>query len=154
MNVDIEIIRKKECEVRDDFLRLVVETTIARVGRSSFVSHDRISVSIVLVDDGLIRELNREHRGKDASTDILSFPTSESDPIEPDPEGDCMLGDLILSVPFIAPSAESDGVSFERELAYVLSHGVLHLLGHDHSEDMFAIQEAVTDSVAGEGSVE
>lgn len=154
MNFDIEIIRKSECEVGDDFLRLVVEETVARGARPSFTPCERLGISIVLTDDEEVREYNREHRGKDATTDILSFPISESGPIESDAEGNCSLGDLILSVPFIARSAEEDGVSFVREFAYVLSHGVLHTLGHDHSEEMFAIQDAVTDSVAGQGGVE
>lgn len=102
--------------------------------------------------------MNRDHRDRDATTDILSFPAFDSTDFEADAEGVIFLGDLVLSVPFIIRSAEEDGVSFERELAYILSHGVLHVLGFDHSEGMFAIQDAVADAVAdsaaGKGSVE
>jgi len=154
MDFDVDIIRKTVCPVEDGFLRVVVERTVALAGRPSSISGGSVSVSIVLTDDEETRLFNREHRDRDTTTDILSFPSFEDGVFEADPDGTVPLGDLILSVPFVTRSAEEDGVSFGREFTYILSHGVLHLLGYDHSETMFRIQDTVTDSLAGGSGVE
>jgi rRNA maturation RNase YbeY len=154
MNRDIDIIRKTDCPVDDAFLRAVVDSAIVQSRRSFPVSAGRVSVTVVLTDDAEVRAMNRDHRDRDATTDILSFPTFDGSDFEANAEGTVFLGDLVLSVPFIIRSAEEDGVSFERELAYILSHGVLHVLGLDHSEEMFAIQDAVADGIEAGGSVE
>jgi len=154
MDFDIDIIRKADCPAGDGFLRSIVERTVALSGRPSSVSRVRVALSVVLTDDTEVRAMNRRHRDRDATTDILSFPNFEDGVFESDPDGTVPLGDLVLSVPFAVRSAEEDGVPFGREFAYILSHGVLHLLGYDHSEEMFRIQDTVTDGIAGENGVE
>jgi probable rRNA maturation factor len=90
-------------------------------------------VSVVLADDGYIHQLNRQYRGKDCSTDVLSFALNEGE--EPQivngPE-EVLLGDIIISLETAARQAEEYGHSLERELAYLTTHGILHLLGYDH----------------------
>jgi probable rRNA maturation factor len=92
-----------------------------------------------------IQELNKEYRSKDKVTDILSF-GAEENWLERGflPEGEFFLGDLVYSPAFILRAAREDGITDEHEMSYMFSHGILHLLGYDHSDEMFAIQDMVT----------
>jgi probable rRNA maturation factor len=83
-------------------------------------------VSVVLAGDGLLRRLNRDFRGKDRPTDVLSFPGGEGE------EG---LGDVVISVPTAARNARRLGHSVPRELDVLALHGFLHVLGYDHETD-------------------
>jgi probable rRNA maturation factor len=87
-------------------------------------------LTIVLTDDVQLRELNREYLGIDEPTDVLSFPASESDP----ETGARYLGDILISMPYAARSADKAGHGLESEVQLLVVHGVLHLLGHDHAE--------------------
>ena len=106
------------------------------------------AVSIRLCGDEEIHEINRDYRGVDRATDVLSFPTvnypagvtaGAADKLlrrEYDDETDaCMLGDLILSVPHVLAQAAEYGHSPEREAAYLIVHGLCHLMGYDHIEE-------------------
>lgn len=94
--------------------------------------HSNYEVSVTLVDGKTIRELNREYRGVDKVTDVLSFPLdfgSELDmPITP-------LGDVVINLEKIKEQAEEFGHSEMRELSYLTVHSLLHLLGFDHIAD-------------------
>lgn len=107
-----------------DVRRLVatLERLLAEAGEAGS------SVSLTLVRDPAMRELNREHRGKDAPTDVLSFPL---DP-EPHAGAERMLGDIVVSVDTALRQAADYDAPLEREVERLLIHGVLHLLGHDH----------------------
>ncbi len=135
------------------------------------------AVSIRLCDDAAIHEINREYRAVDRATDVLSFPTvnypagltaGQADKYlrrELDDElNACMLGDLILSVPHVLAQAEEYGHSPERECAYLLVHGLCHLMGYDHIEEedqrrMRAMEEKILSAIGqtreeeGEGAV-
>ena len=87
----------------------------------------RGDVSVLLADDAGVRELNRNHRGIDESTDVLSFPAAEM-PHAP-------LGDVVISVPYAERQAASRGVPIDVEIAYLAIHGTLHLLGMDDASD-------------------
>lgn len=90
-----------------------------------------LSLSISFVDAEEIRELNRQYRSVDEVTDVLSFPQWDGvSPLPQDREFD--LGDVILCEEVVEQQAEQYGHSKERELLYLFTHGVLHLLGHDH----------------------
>lgn len=94
-----------------------------------------VDLTIVLADDAHLHELNRDYLGVDAPTDVLSFPASETDGSEIDPQtGSRYLGDIIISVPYAAKGAAKAGHPVESELQLLVVHGVLHLLGHDHAE--------------------
>lgn len=79
-------------------------------------------LSVLLTDDKEIHRLNRDFRGKDKPTDVLSFPM-------PDPD---LLGDVVISLPTAKRQAKKFGVSFEEEFYRLLVHGTLHLLGFEH----------------------
>ncbi|KMT21654.1 rRNA maturation RNase YbeY [Clostridium cylindrosporum] len=100
-------------------------------------------ISVSLVDNEEIRDINREFRGIDRSTDVLSFPmieyngvyyTSnyEFNKIDIDPDGKITLGDIVLSLERAREQSLEYGHSFSREVAFLTVHSVLHLLGHDH----------------------
>ena len=88
-------------------------------------------VSIVLTGDATLRRLNREFRGKDQTTDVLSFPSGEDEM----PDGTRPLGEIVISVAQAARQAEAFGHSLARELRVLVIHGYLHLLGYDHEVD-------------------
>jgi len=89
-----------------------------------------VNLSVVLTDNRRLHKLNLDYLGVDASTDVLSFPASESDP----ETGARYIGDILISVPYAAKGAEQAGNSLEAELQLLVVHGVLHLLGHDHAK--------------------
>ncbi len=87
-----------------------------------------LTFAVKLVDDQEMRVLNRQYRGRDATTDVLSFPGEDT------PEGR-HLGDVAVSVPTARRQARDAGVTLAEELQTLLLHGVLHCLGHDHEVD-------------------
>ncbi len=104
-------------------------------------------VNIMLTDNAGVRELNREHRGIDRETDVLSFPNvdfqsagvfdidedREADYFDPD-TGALILGDIVISVDKAREQAEEYGHSVKRELAFLTAHSMFHLCGYDHME--------------------
>ena len=107
-----------------------------------------VQVFVLLTDDEEIRQMNRDHRGIDRPTDVLSFPMAEypvpgdfSDVEDREPDafhpatGELMLGDIIISMDRMAAQAEEYGHSRIRELAFLTAHSMLHLMGYDHMED-------------------
>ena len=93
-----------------------------------------VEISLTFVDNKKIHELNKEYRGKDAPTDVLSFPMFEDGEIEYDDESDepCAIGDIVISLEKAVEQAEEYGHSLEREASFLAVHSVLHLLGFDH----------------------
>lgn len=89
-------------------------------------------VSVVFVDDGEMRNLNRNFRSVNKSTDVLAFPMNDGRFAVINPE---LLGDIVISVPMARKQAEIHEHSLERELTILLIHGLLHLLGYDHETD-------------------
>lgn len=92
-----------------------------------------LSVTFVGLDE--IHELNREYRGVDRPTDVLSFPQFEDLEEEIPEVGEICLGDVVICREKAEEQAEEFGHSFERELVYLFTHSVLHLLGYDHMEE-------------------
>lgn len=93
-------------------------------------------VGVVFADDAYIRELNRDYRGIDAATDVLSFALDEGE--EPAVQGgpaEALLGDIVISLETAERQAAEFGHGLEREMAYLTVHGMLHLVGYDHEEE-------------------
>jgi probable rRNA maturation factor len=134
----------------------VLERLLAEIGEAGS------SVSLTFVRDPAMRELNREHRGNDAPTDVLSFPMhapeafDRSGPTRPlardarEPER--MLGDIVVSVDTALRQAADYDAPLEREVQRLLIHAVLHLAGHDHVQPgeravMEAEERRLADSI-------
>ena len=95
---------------------------------------DNAEVDVSIVNDEIIKEMNREFRNIDDSTDVLSFPLGEDGNYDINPETSAlMLGDIVISVEKVIEQAEEFGHSFEREIAFLTVHSMLHLLGYDHA---------------------
>lgn len=92
-------------------------------------------IDVTFVDGEEIRRLNQQYRDKDAETDVLSFPLGENGVYDKNPEtGASMLGDVVISMPRAVEQAKEYGHTLQREVAYLTTHSVLHLLGYDHVE--------------------
>lgn len=109
-------------------------------------------VSVTFVDNERIRELNAEFRGIDRETDVLSFPIGDDGGFEVNPDNDAIiLGDIVVSLEKAKEQAEEYSHSFKRELAFLITHSLFHLLGYDHVDGgeeekiMFAKQERVLE---------
>ena len=111
---------------RSAFTKRGLESFLAEAARAARLTG---TVSVLLTSDSEIRRLNREFRGKDKATDVLSFPAGDG------AGRSRTAGDLAISVETAAREAEQRGHSLETELRVLLLHGVLHLAGFDHEAD-------------------
>lgn len=121
--------------------RLIEEAVVTTLQIEGFDVESEIS--IILVDDCKIKDINREHRKIDKATDVLSFPIADmfEGHLECD-FGDCdldqdllLLGDIVISMETASLQAQEYGHSLERELAFLITHGMFHLLGYDHMKE-------------------
>ena len=146
-NIDLQIDPRYQDRVPTTLLALAVQVTL----QLERVPHGE--VTLVIGDDDLLRQLNRDYRGIDEVTDVLSFaareqPDAAQVPFVTAPEAENYLGDVVISFSTAARQAAEAGQSPEQELCLLAVHGVLHLLGYDHAtpeeeEAMWAIQDAV-----------
>lgn len=119
-------------------LRKAVKTALDHEG-----VREKTHVDIMITDNAHIHEINREQRGVDRHTDVLSFPMNQlipeafdSEMCEYDPaSGRILLGDMVISLEQCRAQAEAFGHSAEREICYLAVHSVLHLLGYDHLDE-------------------
>jgi probable rRNA maturation factor len=108
---------------------------LSKPGLSRFLERARAAaglsgvVDVLLADDATLRRLNRQYRGKNKATDVLSFPALEG------PAGEVMGGDLAISLETAARQAAEQGHSLRDEVRILMLHGVLHLAGYDHETD-------------------
>ena len=133
----------------EDFERLIEQCTAAALEEEEI--SDDAEVSVTLVDNARIREMNAEFRDIDKETDVLSFPMGDDEIFEVDPDTDAiLLGDIVLSLEKAKAQAEEYGHSFRREVAFLVTHSLFHLLGYDHmtaeeEAEMFSKQERVLE---------
>lgn len=136
-----------------DIEKLIEDCTAAALEEEGI--DDAAEVSVTFVDNEGIRELNNLHRGIDRETDVLSFPLGDDENgYEIDPDNDAiMLGDIVISLEQAARQAEEYGHSYRREVAFLITHSLFHLLGYDHVNGeeeeklMFSKQEKVLDKL-------
>ena len=155
MSLEVELLQEIEMKVEDDLfdlLRNVLE-------KAAEMEEMEGEVVVTLVDNDRIQELNRDYRGIDRPTDVLSFAMNESGEEEPDiffeeedEETPNMLGDIVISVPRAVEQAAEYGHSFNREMGFLAVHGFLHLIGYDHQneteeKEMFSRQEEILSQV-------
>ena len=113
-------------------LRLLVRKCCAAVLAYEHFGNDA-EVSVSFVDNGEIRQLNRQFRDKDKSTDVLSFPLGEDGVYDINQEtGALLLGDVVISMETAVKQAKTYGHSLESEVGFLTVHSMLHLLGYDH----------------------
>ncbi|HIZ88758.1 MAG: rRNA maturation RNase YbeY [Mucispirillum sp.] len=133
------------CGLTYDFFTKVAESVFNELD----MQDNQYEISLLLTDDETIRQLNKEYRNKDKSTDVLSFPM----------EDEIMLGDIAISVDTASRQAEEAEINLDRETAFLFIHGLLHLLGYDHETsqedeaEMFALQEKILKKLIDYGTV-
>ncbi len=116
---------------------------------------DLCDISVTVTDNIHIHELNREYRGVDRPTDVLSFPmySFTDDDMPEDGPAPVVLGDIVISVERAKEQAVEYGHSFQREISFLTVHSVLHLLGYDHEvsekaeNEMFSLQDKIMDKL-------
>lgn len=153
-NIDLQIDDAYVAQTPAAYLAQLVEATMHHEGAAG------AEVTLVIGDDELLRQLNRDYRGIDAPTDVLSFPAREEtggqDVFISAPEAANYLGDVIISFPTAQRQAEAEGNTLGAELGLLAVHGVLHLFGYDHADeaeeaDMWARQRAILAAVQPSG---
>lgn len=127
--------------VDEELIKLLEKTVIESIELSGI--NTGCEISITLMDDVKIKEINKEYRNIDSATDVLSFPIVEMNEgvilsIEGDIDCDenlLLLGDIVISLERAVKQAEEYGHSFTREVAFLATHGIFHLLGYDHMNE-------------------
>lgn len=147
-------------EIDEDFAAELTEESLIAAASAVFAYEEIASagVAIVVTNDEYVQRLNREYRGVDTPTDVLSFAAQEGDDLdaafapEAADEIDRYLGDLILAFPYAATQADRYGYPVQTEMQLLVVHGCLHLLGYDHDTDeaqaeMWAAQSDILASL-------
>jgi probable rRNA maturation factor len=93
-----------------------------------------IEVGVRLVDDGTIQGLNRDWRGRDKPTNVLSFPLGDPAPVD-EPDFPWLIGDIVMSFDTMKAEAARDGKPLEHHVVHLALHAALHLIGHDHEDE-------------------
>lgn len=119
--------RQNQIDIDDNTEELLRKIAVVCLNIEGYGLDWEISVSFVTNDE--IQELNREYRGKDEPTDVLSFPFEDEFGI-----GERMLGDIVISTEKVLQQAEDLGHSLQREISYLAVHSMFHLMGYDHLE--------------------
>ncbi|MBR1622550.1 MAG: rRNA maturation RNase YbeY [Pseudobutyrivibrio sp.] len=138
---------ESECEVNFDFDYEKIAKDVVNTAIDYVDFPFEAEVSITLTEDAGIQAINKEFRGIDSPTDVLSFPMieynepcdfssiEESDDLFNPETGEVILGDIVLNIPRIYKQAEEYGHSNLREYAFLIAHSMLHLFGFDHMTD-------------------
>ncbi len=103
------------------------------------IAVSRWEVSVLLCDESFIQQLNRQYRGIDAPTDVLSFSAGDENE-----DGTTHAGDIVVSLPVVKRQAEELGVEYEEEIRRVVVHGLLHLHGYEHRTNDFSREPMLT----------
>jgi probable rRNA maturation factor len=136
----VDVLNERPWPVKADVLARAAQTTFALWGPS-----EDCALAVVIDDDAAIAALNRQFRGIDAPTDVLSFP-ADAPPFAP-PGEPRYLGDLVIAFPYASAQAARENHALTDSLSLLVVHGTLHLLGYDHHDAasrgrMWAAQEA------------
>ena len=124
----------------NDSYKEIIKKVLKKCFEIEKLENKNLYVNVVLTNAKNIKSINKEHRGIDKETDVLSFPMFERKELEEkiakqDFEHEDVLGDIIISIEKVKEQAIEYGHSFERELSYMLVHGFYHLMGYDHIKE-------------------
>lgn len=127
------------CPDYEDVIRRAIDAVLEQSPVAAALREKGVEfeLSVVLADNNMVRDLNRDYRGKDKPTNVLSFAQLDGEDgwEEPELPGPCALGDLILAFETVRDEATEAGKSFESHFFHLVIHGMLHLLGYDHLEE-------------------
>ncbi len=147
MQVTVNYTNEVTAPFEESFFVRVAKETLMRCPLVGLKDKKEITMSVVAVSKEKIQELNTAYRQQPKVTDILSFGEyADTAAFEQETAEHIFLGEIFFCYDVIVAASEEDQVTIEHELIYIFSHGVLHLLGYDHSDEMFSLQDAVTES--------
>ena len=131
-------------------LKLAEQIVSAATGALALEPEGPCELSLVFSDDATVRSLNTQWRGKDAPTNVLSFPAF---PLKPGAKLPPLLGDVILAFETVAREAAEEAKPLDHHISHLILHGMLHLLGYDHetdgqAEEMEALERKILASLA------
>jgi probable rRNA maturation factor len=144
MKLNLEINNPEKKSPKKDFFQKIIIQTIRESGES-FLDKKNIAISIAVVGKDEIKKINRTYRKKNETTDILSFSEFKNIQELKKQTGELFLGELILCYDDVKEYSQKNGIQLKKELANVISHGVLHLLNFRHGKKMFEIQKKVSE---------
>ncbi len=147
----VEINNKTKEKISKRKVQAVFEETVVLALAESFEG-EKFELSLALVSEQEIKTLNKEYRRKDTATDVLSFAEYEGEQAllleNLKTQGnETFLGELIICPAYVKKNAAEDGETFEFAMTYIISHGILHLLGFSHGKKMFALQRTVASEL-------
>lgn len=158
MKIKLTISRQNHAPATTPELRRLLRAAAVAAASACGLTRDA-EVSLLFTDDAGIQELNRDYRGRDSSTDVLSFALNEDEQggndLGASLPGDfpLMLGDIVISYQHAQQQAQAYGHSLLRETVFLFTHGMLHLLGYDHErseqeeQTMFALQDKIMEQL-------
>lgn len=154
----ISIDNRSDWELNHQYERLIEKTILESLHYEEFDEDCEISVSIVNNEE--IKQINKQFRKIDKPTDVLSFPqllfeeggVVESQIVDVNEKDEVVLGDIVISIDKAIEQAQEYGHGLEREIAFLTAHSMLHLLGYDHIEaqeekEMFAHQKEILKKI-------
>ena len=131
-HAEINFLEIEENEKYEEYIKHIVNECF----KEEKLDKKNLYINIVLTNPKNIRQINKEQRGIDKETDVLSFPMFEKIEISKIKDNQLdIFGDIVISIERVRNQAEEYGHSFERELAYMVVHGFYHLMGYDHMEE-------------------
>lgn len=139
-----EIVNEYNYKNNYDYLIDVIDHTLKKLGIENAI------FSVIFIDDKKMHELNKEYRNIDRTTDVLSFALEDNETIKTEVRH---LGDIFISIPKMIEQANEYGHSEKRELSFLTCHGLLHLLGYDHTiskeeeERQFKLQDEILNDL-------
>lgn len=150
METEIYLTDEVNSGLSNEFIGYVIKKTLLDAGVTK-----NVKVSVLITNDDGIRELNNQYRGIDKPTDVLSFPMYTS--IDEISEND-LVGDIVISFDTLKRQALENEINNDREAAFLIIHGMLHLLGFDHILEeeeniMYDLQESILKNLVEEGFV-
>ena len=137
--------RDKQWREYAPLFETIMQATLDELGKK-----EEYAISVILVKKRKIHEINRDYRGIDHPTDVITFAAMEGELFAM--EDEIELGDIFINVDAVVAQAEEYGHSIKREMAFLFTHGLLHLLGYDHMEEndekeMFALQNEILNGL-------
>lgn len=126
--------------------------TIAKKTEQVLKLQSTYCASVIFVDEKQIQQLNKEYRNIDKPTDVISFALKDQEDAYEQWEKEEEIGDIFISVQAIVAQAKEYGHSVRREVCFLFTHGLLHLLGYDHGDEeeekeMFQLQDVILDDI-------
>jgi probable rRNA maturation factor len=149
MKLKLEINNTDKSPVKKAFIKKVVTATLEKSGYLE-LAEKSLSLSFAWVNEAEIRQINKRYRKKDRATDVLSFcEFEEAIELKDAIKNELFLGELVLCYNYIRESAKecASENDLQKELARIIAHGVLHLLGYLHGKKMFALQDLVAENI-------